>query len=74
MNYIKGFIGRRPFTDAFVGRNVSWNDINALDLDEYSTWEPDPFSSRQATSYMTEYSNEPTPDPEEPGLAKVWSR
>ena len=74
MRYVKGFQGRRPFTDDFVGRNVSWNDINALDLDQYSTWEVDPFTQRQATSYETEFSNIPSPDPEEPELAQIWSR
>lgn len=46
MKYIKGYKGRRSFTDDFVGRNVSWNNVNALDLDRYSTWEADPFSNR----------------------------
>ena len=71
MKYVKGYKGRRPFTDAFVGRNVSWNDINALDLDEYSTWVADPFAERQATSYQSEFSNIPAPDPED---AEIWSR
>ena len=74
LNYVNGYQGRRPFTDAFVGRNVSWNDINALDLDRYSTWEADPFKNRQPTSYYTEFSNEPSPDPvEQPELEQIFS-
>jgi len=58
MNYIRGYKGRRPFTDKFVGRNTGWMNVNALDLDEYSTWEADPFINRQATSYQSEFKEE----------------
>ena len=48
MKYIKGYKGRRSFADAdgFVGRSVTWNNVNALDLDEYQTWEADSFGAR----------------------------
>ena len=72
MNYIKGFKGRRPFTDKFVGKNVSWQNVNALDLDKYSTWEADPFSNRQATSYQSEFKEEWAESEDEED--QVWSR
>ena len=46
--------------------------MNALDLDKYSTWEADPFSNRQATSYQSEFKEEWAENEEEED--QVWSR
>ena len=73
MKYVKGYKGRRPFTDDFVGRNVSWNNVNALDYDKYATWEADPFSNRQATSYQSEFKEEWNKK-EDGKEDQVWSR